>query len=249
MNYAGTVATYRFRLHNEGNSTAQNIRITALLPTGGEYLDSSDLGKRDPEGRSIVWNVPSLAAQNNQNFEVRVSLSHPGDNLFRVSLSADDDLTASSEVTTRVEALADLQLVINDPRGPVPVEEEMIYEVHISNRGTKAAQDVDVVAFFSEGVEPISVSGSQAQITTGQVIFEPILELASGGEVIYKIVARANRSGNHIFRAEVACKEAGVRLVAEESTRFYGSKTANTGRSEQASEAATDVPSYRQPQQ
>ena len=140
-----------------------------------------------------------------------------------------------------MEALADLQLVINDPRGPVPVEEETTYEVLISNRGTKAAEMVDVVVFFSEGIEPISVSGGSAKVDTGQVIFHPIEQIAPGEEVVYKIAARANRSGNHVFRTEVACEEADVRLVAEESTRFYGSSSVQKESRKDAVPLSTDT--------
>jgi uncharacterized repeat protein (TIGR01451 family) len=246
MNYAGTVATYRFRLENPGNATAENIQIVASLPTGGEYRNCSDGGKLDPGGRRVVWKVHSLAAQNDQEFQVQVSLSHPGKNLFRVAVDAHDDLTASGEVATHVEALADLKLEVKDPRGPVPVEEETVYEVHISNRGTKAALGINVVAFFSQGIEPISVSGTEAEISAGQVVFQPIPKLASGSNVVYKIVARANQGGNHIFRTEVKCEEAGVRLVAEETTRFYGSQ-AVARRPEVAPESTPDVPAYRAP--
>ena len=256
MNYAGTAATYRFRIDNQGNSSAENIRVIATLPTGGDYLDSSDEGDWNPESRQVSWNVPALVAQNKQNFEVRVSLSHPGENIFQVRLSADDDLAANSEVKTRVEALADLQLVINDPRGPVPVEEETTYEVLITNRGTKAAEMVDVVVFFSEGIEPISVSGGGAKVDTGQVIFHPIELIAPGEEVVYKIAARANRSGTHVFRTEVACEVADVRLVAEESTRFYGSSAVHKESrkdtvplsidAEASAAGKDDLPEYRQ---
>ncbi len=255
MNYAGTTATYRFQVDNQGNSSAKNIRVVATLPTGGDYLDSSDQGKWNAESRQVVWNVPALVAQNNQTFEVRVSLSHPGENLFGVRLSADDDLAASSEVKTLVEALADLQLVINDPRGPVPIDEETTYEVLISNRGTKAAEMVDVVVFFSEGIEPLSVAGGNATVNPGQVIFHPIDQIAPGEDVIYKIAARANRSGNHVFRTEVACDEADVRLVAEESTRFYGAHSVQKQARKETERPATesdksidttdDVPAYR----
>ena len=35
--------------------------------------------------------------------------------------------------------------------------EEVIYEVIVSNRGTMAADNVEVFAYFSPGIEPVSV--------------------------------------------------------------------------------------------
>ena len=52
--------------------------------------------------------------------------------------------------------MADLRLDVKDPEGPMPIGEETAYELHVRNRGTKAAEDVEVVAYFSAGMEPVS---------------------------------------------------------------------------------------------
>ena len=49
----------------------------------------------------------------------------------------------NSRENSSLEALADLKLVVNDPQGPVPVGKEATYEIHIINRGTKAADYPD----------------------------------------------------------------------------------------------------------
>jgi hypothetical protein len=97
----------------------------------------------------------------------------------------------------------------------------MIYELRLWNRGSKAARNVEIVAFFSEGVEPVSVQGGTHRLGPGQVIFNAIPTLGVGDEVKFKIIAKADRQGNHVFRAEVQCHEAGTRLAAEETTHFY----------------------------
>ena len=45
--------------------------------------------------------------------------------------------------------------------------------------------------------------------------------LAPGSETVLKIHAKATASGTHVFRAEVACDEIGMKLAAEETTRFF----------------------------
>jgi hypothetical protein len=96
-----------------------------------------------------------------------------------------------------------------------------LYEIQIVNRGTKEARDVEVVAFFSEGVEPISVRGGNHEIGDGQVVFQTIDVIPVGGEVKYKIIAKAQTAGDLIFRTEVQCRESGTRLSAEETTHFF----------------------------
>src|SRR5690606_30814617 len=109
-----------------------------------------------------------------------------------------------------------------DPPGAVPVGKEVIYEVRVLNRGTKAASNVEITAFFSEGVEPTAIEGMQGSIAPGQVTAAPAASLAPGAELVLKIKAKADRPGNHIFRAVVQCTNPETRLAAEETTRFFG---------------------------
>ncbi len=85
----------------------------------------------------------------------------------------------------------------------------MIYEVHIRNRGTKAAENVDVAGFFSNGIEPINAQGAPNQIAPGQIVFRPIATIAAGSEAVLRIKARADQAGNHVFRTEVSCPSVG----------------------------------------
>ena len=60
-----------------------------------------------------------------------------------------------------------------DPKGVVPVGEMAVYEIHIKNRGMTAARGVNVVAMFSEGIDPSHVEGGQHSIRDGRVTFRP----------------------------------------------------------------------------
>jgi uncharacterized repeat protein (TIGR01451 family) len=136
--------------------------------------------------------------------------------------TAAGDLNDNVSTATNVEALAELKLEVTDPPGPLAVGEEMIYEVHIRNRGTKAAENVDVAGFFSTGIEPINAQGAPNQISPGQIVFRPIAAIAAGSEVVLRIKARADLAGNHVFRTEVNCPSVGAKLASEETTLFYG---------------------------
>ena len=157
---------------------------------------------------------------------MQCSLASPGENRMQFVAVADGDLSAAVTSSTRVEALADLKLEIRDPQGPVAVGEDTVYEVHIRNRGTKAADNVEAAVFFSEGLEAIGVEGGPHDIGPGQVIFKPIALLGAGDTAVYRVRARADKSGNHRFRAEVVCQTLHTRLSAEEGTQFYGDEKA-----------------------
>jgi hypothetical protein len=135
--------------------------------------------------------------------------------------NAEDELAATAEAITRVEATADLRLDVKDPAGPISVGDEATYELVVRNRGTKNAQEVEVKVFFSEGIEPTVAEGGANRLLPGQVVFNMIPSLAPGADVTLRVRAKASEPGNHVFRAEVHCKPLGARLVREETTRFY----------------------------
>ena len=119
--------------------------------------------------------------------------------------NAAGDLNDMADIVTNVEALADLKLDVSDPSGPIAVGDEMVYELRVHNRGTKSADSVGVVAYFSEGIEPISAEGGTHDISNGVVAFRPLATLAVGGEVVYRIHAKAEKTGKQMFRTEVEC--------------------------------------------
>ncbi len=172
-------------------------------------------------GNQVQWTLAALEAGAERTFAVKCSLGLPGAARIEVRALADDELTAASEALTRVEAMAELRLEVKEPDGPVPVGEEAVYEVHIRNRGTKDAQDVEVMGYFSPGIEPVAADGAAYRLGPGRVAFKPIASLPAGEEVKLTIRARAAAAGNHVFRAEVHCQRLGTRLVSEQTTHFY----------------------------
>ncbi len=119
-----------------------------------------------------------------------------------------------------VQAIADLKLTVSDPIAPAPVGAEVLYELTLTNRGSKAAQNVAVIAQFSEGIEPTRAEGHEFRVIPGQLLFEPIPSAEAGQTLSLQVFAEANGGGMHRFRAEVRTDANDVRLVQEESTQF-----------------------------
>ncbi|HEX3870220.1 MAG TPA: hypothetical protein VHV77_07290, partial [Pirellulales bacterium] len=90
----------------------------------------------------------------------------------------------------------------------------------LRNRGSSAADDVAVVAYFSEGIEPITVEGGLHELSPGTVTFKAC-KLSAGAEATYKIKARASAPGHRQLRVEAHCDSLGTKLTQERSTLFY----------------------------
>ncbi len=222
VKYAGTVGTYRVKVINAGNATGENVQVAAMLPPDAKYVSSNGGGRMDTQLGKVNWTIGTLQPSAERVFEMQCSLDAPGENRMQFVAMADSDLSTAATSTTHVEAIADLKLELRDPQGPIAVGDDTVYEVHVKNRGTKPAEDIELAVFFSEGLEATTVEGGAHDIAPGQVVFKSLGSLAAGDSAVYRIHARAERAGNLVFRAEMICQSPQMKLAAEEATLFYG---------------------------
>ena len=54
---------------------------------------------------------------------------------------------------------------------------------------------------FADGIEPTFAKGMKNQVSTGEVAFDPIPVIQPGQELVLTVVAQAEKSGTHVFRA------------------------------------------------
>ncbi len=221
LQYVGANANYTIRVRNPGNAPAKNVTFVAALPVGVKYLGGIETAQADANSNKVEWTLDNLNPETEQVFNMKCALGSQGPTRIDVAVTAEDDISALAGVSTNVEAVAKLALDVSDPSGPILVGDETIYEVRIRNRGTKDAENVEVVGYFSRGIEPTNAEGASHRIQPGQISFSPIPTLAPGTETVLKIFAKANNPGNHVFRAEVHCKSIGSRLVTEKNTLYY----------------------------
>ncbi|MGD9632780.1 MAG: hypothetical protein AB7U97_05835 [Pirellulales bacterium] len=222
MQYAGTPATYFFRVRNPGTAAADDVVVKVSLPAGADFVSASEGHAIDNAKREVAWRVGSLGPGDDCYMELRCTVNTPGENKLAVNAATTaGDLTDSKQGVTNVVALADLKLDVSDPPGPVAVGQEAVYEIRVTNRGASAAEEVNVVGLFSNGLEPETGEGAPYTVSDGRVAFRTINKLPAGQDIVLQIRAKATEAGTHVFRAEVLCRDLEIKLAAEETTRFY----------------------------
>ncbi len=233
--YAGTVGTYTIRVNNSGNAPAESVRVAATLPAGAKFVAASEGGQWKADQGKVTWTLPPLRPGAEAMLDLKCVLMTPGANRLQVASTAAGDVSDAANITTNIEALADLKLEVSEPAGPIAVGDEVVYELHVRNRGSKAAEGVGVTTYFSEGIEPVSAEGGTHDIANGVVAFHPVVTLAPGAELSLTVKARAERGGKQVFRAEVECSTLGTKLVnAEEMMVFGGDETPGLERADHA---------------
>ena len=233
LKFAGAEATYVVAVANRGNAAAEATSVSVQLPDEAKYIGGVD-GAATSKSH-VKWNVGVIAPGAEKTFEVRCQLLADGENRLLARAETKHGIAGEGEAVTEVQSVADLKLVVNDPAGPSPVGEEVVYDIELSNRGTKAAQQVKLLMQFGAGIEPIGIAGGKGKIVPGQVVFEPIASLAAGEQIVVKVRAKAEQDGTHQFRVEATSSGDGTRLVTEGTSRFFSD---SRGGSEPAQAAA-----------
>ncbi len=223
--FVGQDVTYRIVVTNPGTATTSEIQIDAAVPETLTYVSTTKDGLVTDENGEIRWTVDELGPDETRTLLVKCVAAAAGIGRMVVTSNAADDLKANGEASVQIDAIADLALEVTDPAGPVAVGTETQYQLKVENRGSKAADNVEIVAYFSHGIEPLGAEGGNYQVGPGQIVFDAIPSIAAGQAKTFVVKARAGATGNHIIRAEVFCKPLGTRLVGEESTYFYGKRT------------------------
>ena len=226
MKYAGTRARYSIRVTNTGDATAQEAVAVATLPAGAKNVNASSGGSLDTNHGQIHWQLGSIRPNATRIVEMECTLISPGSNRLDLRTVAHGDVSALGSAVTNVESLADLKMTVNDPKGAAAVGSDVGYEIRIENRGTKAAGDIQLYGYFSDGIEPTTIRGWRGSVNEGEVVMERIPRLGAGQQMVIKINAQAHQPGDHVFRAELECVDPETKLAVEEWTRFFGDATA-----------------------
>jgi hypothetical protein len=216
VKYQDSEASYNLQLTNLGKADCRQIQAILELPPGVVYLGGIE--GATVTGNRIGWSIDNLAPDQTIDLTLMCQMKQTGQQNFGFACQGSAAGRTEVSLVTQVDALADLVLSINDPAAPAPVGKEVMYEIIVRNRGSKAAENVVVLAQFGEDIEPIRIEGAQGDIVPGQVKFAAIPRIDAGQQVAIKVFAKAERAGHHRFAAEVSCGD--TLLIAEEATRY-----------------------------
>lgn len=219
--FAGVPGNYEVRVRNTGDDHARNVRVAVELPAGAKLLTANPAPRNESGTREITWTLDRLPAGAEQVYMIKCALGQGGTQQLTATAAADGDLRKFAQASTNVQAVADLVLDVLDTPGPIAVGDPVTFEIRVKNRGMKSAEGVDVVAFFSEGIEPENAEGHAFELQPGMVVFKTLSTLGANQERTFKITARATTGGNHRLRVELHSTNPQTDLSQEDSTFFY----------------------------
>jgi len=221
--YLNRKATYQMVLTNPGDAMATNANLMVGLPEGLEFIDASSDGTYNFEKRTVSWAVGMLDAHQKREFSITVLPKTEGEHLQRAVAWADSNLLAKADKTTRVEGTISMMMEVVDLDDPIEIDNETTYQIHLVNRGSKAAERIQVHAAVPDGLKILGVEGTGLYRIQGQqVIFEPIASLSPQSATVLQVRVKGIKKGTQRFRAVMSCPGVANSIITEESTEVYG---------------------------
>lgn len=224
IRYLQRQATYTLSIENPGTAAARSVQLVAFLPKGMKFQSTDAEGQYDPTQHAVFWSLEELPANKSGSVNLVAVPIEPGEQRLRVEGKADLGLTAQQEQIVQVEAKSELVFDIVDLNDPIEVGTETVYEIRVSNNGTRPATGVEVVAGFPERGElkPVSADGhSRGEVRGQQVSFEPVGRINPGEEVTFRVHAQGMAKGDHVIAVQIRSAEFPQAVTREESTRVY----------------------------
>ena len=210
---AGTRASYKVRVTNSGTLSAVNIHGVLDVTSGVQVIQFPDGVLQQEEG--IVWNFDELLPGEEKTVIVQCVLPNPGTQSISVGIVDAHGNRAESVSRTLVKAKANVHLTVESTQDTLAVGDEVTYELYLENSGSRAADQVSVVAQLPKHLEVVTTDGLESTIESGAIRFKTIPRLAAGETKVITIRTKAAAAGTDPIYVELATLDPDKRIAYE----------------------------------
>ncbi len=223
LQHVGREAQFTLSVTNEGTAAAENVRVSHRLPKGFEFVKADKGGSFDSAQGAVVWSIGHMKPNQSTQLKLQLQARQEGEFELQVLASAEHGLTAKASTTTNVEGSAELALEIQDLEDPIAVGQEAAYEVRVSNKGSKSADNIGLTFELPSGLELINVQAATQHLSKkGLILFDDLPTLPPGKTALYRIHVRSRAEGSQRVRARLTSDSIDQELIREELTKVHG---------------------------
>jgi uncharacterized repeat protein (TIGR01451 family) len=223
--YLNQTAAYKVRFTNNGTGMITNAVVRTHLPEGTTFAHAGEGGQWDAGTSNVVWKIPQLKPNETKEMTLTCVLAKIGDQTLPVEAAIGNRTVAQCAEKTEVKGIAALSVEVVDMADPLEIGSETIYEIHVVNQGTLAVTNLVVKCEIPGEIEAIAADGPTSQAIVDNVLtFEPMKELTSQSEAIFRVKCRGTKEGNARFKAMVKTDQLASPVVEEENTTIFDGK-------------------------
>ncbi len=219
--YLGRDVPSRVTVTNTSNFVAPDVRVNADLSGNARLTDEAGSG-------SGSWSLGDLQPGESKSATVFISTRETGEVRGRVTATARCVEARSDEFVTRFTGIPALLMEVVDETDPVPMGQETVYTIRITNQGSEPATNVRVTTVLPAELEFVAARGGEnnRDITGRQgenrrFEFAPLARLAPKATAEWQVRVRAVGPGDVRFGASMTADQLTSPVEETESTNLY----------------------------
>ena len=219
--YLERQTTYRLKAANVGDATAKDVKLVAEIPLGTTFVSANNLGVYKAETRSVYWDLAELPAGAAGEIELTLTPTKIGAARLTFGGTGPLGLTAQVAKDVAIDGLPALSYSVKTSPNPVEIGKEIVYEIQLANRGTKASTNATLQIAAPDALKIVSVDGpTRHSQQNGVFVFDAIREIPAKSAVTYKVKAVCEAVGDCRVRFQLSSDDLEP-LVKEENVRVY----------------------------
>ena len=218
--YIGRPVTYEITVANTGDGIAKNTVLVDTIPPGVASVTASDKG--EVSGSKVTWQLDTIAPNHYKKVSVVYTVQDPTELTGSATASAYCTPDVSANARTSVVGIPAILLEVIDVGDPVEVGNQGSYIITATNQGSAPGTNIRIVCEIEDKMRCISLSGATpGQIEGNKITFEPLASLAPRTKAIWRVVTRADKAGDVLFKASMTMDEFNRPIEETESTNLY----------------------------
>jgi hypothetical protein len=222
LRYLDHKAIYTVRVTNPSDAPASNVFVAHVIPTGFKFVQADNGGQLDDASRSIKWFIGELGAGQVKEVKCELLASVPGEFSHKAMAYASRGMKAEQELKTAVEGLAAILMEVVDTEDPVEVGGDTAYEIKITNTGTKAESDVNLICTIPPQLKLKSIQAPvKYEMVGNDIVFQTLPRLSPRADVVFKINVTAVVKGDARFKASLTTGSLIEPVIKVEPTKVY----------------------------
>ncbi|PAY16562.1 hypothetical protein CKO51_26260 [Rhodopirellula sp. SM50] len=216
-------ATYEVEIANVGTAEAQNVEMSVQLDRGFTFVKTDYEGQYDASRHAVFWSLDALPVGQSGKVPLTLLPVEEGNRVLQTVATADLGIKTMTESQVEVASLAELTFSINDSADPIEIGGDTIYEIRISNTGSRDDTNVKVALQLPQGLQLVE-QGDFTPQGQGLIAFSPRALLKANDEMVYRVKARGVAEGRHLVKAIVTSDQSNVPVTKEESIMVYADR-------------------------
>ena len=222
LKYLDRRAVYTFKVTNPGDAPAFNVTVSDVIPAGFKFLQADNGGRHDFSTRTVSWFIGELGPNQSREVKFECLAVNPGEHHHKVLARASRGIKDEAVVITRVEGLSSILMELVDLEDPIEVGAETIYEIRITNTGSKTETDVKLTCVVPDKMQFKSATGpAKYQQNGNEIVFDPIPRLAPRADAIFRVTVKTTAAGVVHFKSRLTSTLLVDPVTKEEATRIY----------------------------